>query len=229
MHQRGEITIAGADNEGGDVVPLESHLQGVDGHLDVCRVLADGPHPLRDLDQFDVVLGEHPSIVVEHRPVGVGLAGDHPPPLRQRVCDRFEVELAAPHRLPGADGEVFVVEEEGNAFVVWYHPTEGTDSADWNGGVGRDQTGVAGPGAITTAIVLSNDAATVTDQLLLFGMIGLVLGLTLLAFLGVERLNRWIGLDGQRITMRLVGLIEMAFAVEFLFEGLTPIIRRIIA
>lgn len=65
--------------------------------------------------------------------------------------------------------------------------------------------------------------------MVLFGMIGLVLGLTLLAFLGVERLNRWIGLDGQRITMRLVGLIEMAFAVEFLFEGLTPIIRRIIA
>jgi len=60
-------------------------------------------------------------------------------------------------------------------------------------------------------------------------MIALVLAVTLTAFLGVERLNRWIGIDGQRITMRLVGLIEMAFAVEFLFQGLTPIIRRILA
>ncbi|MDH3517334.1 MAG: MarC family protein [Acidimicrobiia bacterium] len=88
---------------------------------------------------------------------------------------------------------------------------------------------IAGPGAITTAIVLSNDAATLTDQFVLLGMIALVLAVTLTAFLGVERLNRWIGIDGQRITMRLVGLIEMAFAVEFLFQGLTPIIRRILA
>ena len=96
VDERREVAVAGAEHEGGDVVALEAQLDRVDRHLDVGRVLADRAHPLGDLDELDLVAGEHAAVVVEVRPVGVGPADDHASPLRERVGDRPEVEARRP-------------------------------------------------------------------------------------------------------------------------------------
>ncbi len=116
MHERREVAVAGAEHERGDVVALEAELDRVDGHLDVGRVLADAAHALRDLDQLHVVAREHAPVFVEAGPVGVGPADHHPPPFRQRIGDRAEVELAQVELFPRPDREVLVVEEQCDAF-----------------------------------------------------------------------------------------------------------------
>lgn len=87
---------------------------------------------------------------------------------------------------------------------------------------------LAGPGAITTIIVLSNDAHTATGYAVVLGALMMVMLLTLGALLGSHWLGRHIGENGQRLTMRVIGLFEMAFAVEFFFDGLAPFLREIL-
>ena len=121
MHERGEIAIARADHERGDVVALERHLERVDGELDVGRVLAGRAHPLRDLDQLDLAPGEHPPVLVEVRPVRVSLARDHPAPFGEGVEHRTQIELRA-DVVASADRQVFVIQEERDSFFVGIHP-----------------------------------------------------------------------------------------------------------
>jgi hypothetical protein len=120
VHQRREVAVAGAEHERRDVVALEAELDRVDRHLDVGRVLADHAHALGDLDELDLVAGEHAPVLLEVRPVGVGAPDDDPPSLGKRVGDRPEVERTA-ESITGADREVLVVEEERNSFVVAGH------------------------------------------------------------------------------------------------------------
>lgn len=88
---------------------------------------------------------------------------------------------------------------------------------------------LAGPGAITTVIVLSDDAATPALRGVLYVALAAVMAVTLASLLGAKTLGRYLGVTGQRLAMRLTGLIEMAFAVEFFFQGLGPIVREMLA
>ena len=121
MDQRREVAVARTQDERRDVVALEAELDCVDSHLDVGRVLADRSHPLRDLDQLDVVAGEHTSVFVETRPVGVRAADDDPTAFGERVGDRPEVEHAQLKLFPRADREVLVVEEQCDPLFVVGH------------------------------------------------------------------------------------------------------------
>lgn len=87
---------------------------------------------------------------------------------------------------------------------------------------------ICGPGAITNAIVLWADATTPTLRLVMIGVMVGVLILTLLALLGAGKMVPLLGETGNKIMMRLMGLIVMVIAVEFFFAGLTPILRRIL-
>ncbi|MGQ0847958.1 MAG: MarC family protein [Actinomycetota bacterium] len=88
---------------------------------------------------------------------------------------------------------------------------------------------LAGPGAITTAIVLFNDAVTPSLKAVFYLALALVMSVSLMLLLGVKTLGKYVGANGQRIATRLIGLIEMAFAVEFFFAGLGPIVREMMA
>jgi multiple antibiotic resistance protein len=88
---------------------------------------------------------------------------------------------------------------------------------------------LAGPGAITTVIVLSNDASRASLRVVFYLALGLVMSVSLIVLVGAKTLGRYIGDNGQRIAMRLIGLIEMAFAVEFFFAGLGPIVADMLA
>lgn len=87
---------------------------------------------------------------------------------------------------------------------------------------------IAGPGAITNAIVLMGEATDYTSKALVIFSIVLVLVVVLLVFMGAVGITRFIGDKGNKIMMKLMGLIVMVIAVEFFFSGLKPYIQSII-
>lgn len=83
---------------------------------------------------------------------------------------------------------------------------------------------ICGPGAITNAIVLMEDAATIERKIILFAAIILVMLITYLILYSSSKIIKFLGQTGNNVMMRLMGLIVMVIAVEFFFSGLKPII-----
>lgn len=86
---------------------------------------------------------------------------------------------------------------------------------------------IAGPGAITNAIVLWDDAGTLQFKLVLLLVLVIIMLLTYFIFASASTISNWLGETGNRVLMKLMGLIVMVIAVEFFFSGLTPIIQNI--
>lgn len=86
---------------------------------------------------------------------------------------------------------------------------------------------ICGPGAITNSIVLMQDAETLLHKGALIGSIFAVLLITFLVLRSSSYLMKIIGETGNKIMMRLMGLIVMVIAVEFFFSGLKPILQDI--
>lgn len=86
---------------------------------------------------------------------------------------------------------------------------------------------ICGPGAITNSIILMQDAQDVFTKGVLIAVIALVLGITLLVLWSSSKVMKWLGETGNKVMMRLMGLIVMVIAVEFFFSGLTPILQNI--
>lgn len=87
---------------------------------------------------------------------------------------------------------------------------------------------IAGPGAMTVSIVLMNDAHTIYLKLVLIGIILFILLLTFLILIFSRRIIRRLGESGNKVLTRIMGLIVMVIAVEFIFSGLKPILRDIL-
>jgi multiple antibiotic resistance protein len=86
---------------------------------------------------------------------------------------------------------------------------------------------ICGPGAITNAIVLWEDASTPMLKLVLLSLMVLVLLITLLLLIGSGKIIPLLGETGNKVMMRIMGLIVMVIAVEFFFAGLGPLLQRI--
>lgn len=87
---------------------------------------------------------------------------------------------------------------------------------------------IAGPGGITTMILLTNDATDTLSLIAVFGAMLLVVGFTHLTLISSERIMSWMGDSGNKVFMRLMGLIVMVIAVEFFFAGLGPKLAEIL-
>lgn len=87
---------------------------------------------------------------------------------------------------------------------------------------------ICGPGAITASIVLMNDAVLISHKIFLFIAMILVMSVTLFFLLGARRVMNFLGENGNKVLMRIMGLIVMVIAVEFMFSGLKPIVRDIL-
>lgn len=83
---------------------------------------------------------------------------------------------------------------------------------------------ICGPGAITNAIVLMEDASTFTRKIILLVSVFVVIVITYLILYSSSRIIKLLGQTGNNVMMRLMGLIVMVIAVEFFFSGLKPII-----
>lgn len=84
---------------------------------------------------------------------------------------------------------------------------------------------IAGPGAITNAIVLMGDAPDYTTKLMVVIAIILVALVILFSLLGASAILKFIGDQGTKILTKLMGLIVMVIAVEFFFAGITPYVQ----
>ena len=78
---------------------------------------------------------------------------------------------------------------------------------------------IAGPGAITSVMILSSETPEWELRLVLFAVIALVLVLTYMIFLGADYLTQRFGTTGLRIIQRIMGLILMVIAVQFVIDG----------
>lgn len=83
---------------------------------------------------------------------------------------------------------------------------------------------ICGPGAITNAIVMMEDANSIAKKLVLFAAIFLVMLITYLILYSSSKIIKILGETGINVMMRLMGLIVMVIAVEFFFSGLKPIL-----
>lgn len=86
---------------------------------------------------------------------------------------------------------------------------------------------ICGPGALTVAIVLYNDAPMIEQKFVLFSIILVILAIVFFALIGGKKIIEFIGPNGNKVLMRIMGLIVMVIAIEFLFGGLKPILRDI--
>ena len=87
---------------------------------------------------------------------------------------------------------------------------------------------IAGPGAITNAIVLMGDAQDYTDKTMVVAAILIVTLVVLVTLLGASGIIKFIGDKGIKIMTKLMGLIVMVIAVEFFFSGVTPYVQAML-
>jgi len=87
---------------------------------------------------------------------------------------------------------------------------------------------ICGPGAITTVILRMTHADTVVKQGLLLLVIVVTLAITFVMLIGAKSILRFLGESGNKVLLRLMGLIVMAIAVELFFSGLTPYVKAMV-
>lgn len=83
---------------------------------------------------------------------------------------------------------------------------------------------IAGPGAISAAILLSSEDPSLEWQFALFGVIAAVLLLVFLAFLASHLIDRYLGVTGRMILTRLLGVLLAALSVQFVVDGLSAML-----
>lgn len=88
---------------------------------------------------------------------------------------------------------------------------------------------VAGPGAITTVIVLTGEAHAITNMVILLAAIVAVMGIVFLMLRNAARIQKFLGPSGVNITTRLMGLVLAAVAVQFVVHGVESVLPEIAA
>ncbi len=84
---------------------------------------------------------------------------------------------------------------------------------------------ICGPGAITNSIVLMQDADDIFKKLVLILVMLVINLLTYFSMISSAKISKLLGETGNKVLMRLMGLIVMVIAIEFMVNGLRPIIR----
>ncbi|RUO75621.1 MarC family protein [Pseudidiomarina taiwanensis] len=83
---------------------------------------------------------------------------------------------------------------------------------------------IAGPGAITMVILIMQDNNAPSNSISLFAAIVTVCIITAIVLASGRQLLARLGRSGSKILMRLMGLIVMLIAIEFVFAGIKPYI-----
>ncbi len=84
---------------------------------------------------------------------------------------------------------------------------------------------ITGPGAITGALLLSGQTQSTFNFVTLIFSIILVMLTVRFIFLGGDKITQRFGVTGMRIVQRIMGLILMVIAVQFVINGVTAVIR----
>jgi multiple antibiotic resistance protein len=85
---------------------------------------------------------------------------------------------------------------------------------------------LAGPGAITATVLLAGRADGNPMLIaILIGIVALVAASCFVAFLFAERIGRAIGLTGNIVLSRLLGVLLAALAVQYVVDGVRTILN----
>jgi multiple antibiotic resistance protein len=87
---------------------------------------------------------------------------------------------------------------------------------------------IAGPGAISTVMVLVGQAQTGTTRLAMAGALGLNIVLTFLILLAAPAIVAAIGVTGQKIVGKIMGLITVVIGIQFVINGATTVLVDIL-
>jgi multiple antibiotic resistance protein len=79
---------------------------------------------------------------------------------------------------------------------------------------------LAGPGTISTIMVLTGQSKSLWEDAVVFGAIGLTSLLSYVVLAQADRIRVRLGETGIRILMRLMGLLLTALAIQFMLNGL---------
>ena len=83
---------------------------------------------------------------------------------------------------------------------------------------------IAGPGSISSVMILSSEASNWDQKLILIVIIGIVMCITYSIFITADNLTKQYGTTGLRITQRIMGIILMVIAVETIISGSEAVI-----
>ena len=84
---------------------------------------------------------------------------------------------------------------------------------------------IAGPGAITSVMILSEQANMIYDKIIFIFAITICMILTYIILSAANKLSDKIGTTGLRIIQRIMGIILMVISVQFIIDGITPLIE----
>ena len=83
---------------------------------------------------------------------------------------------------------------------------------------------MAGPGAITAVILLAGrTGGNLPLVLILTAVIALIVRSCLAMFLMAERVSHWLGITGNVVLTRLLGVILAALAIQFVIDGIKQV------
>lgn len=86
---------------------------------------------------------------------------------------------------------------------------------------------IAGPGAISTVILLSSQARDYMDLVILILAIGAATYLCSLTLQGAPMLQRVLGRTGLNLLTRIMGIILTAIAIQFMMNGITTFAKQL--
>ncbi|OPY78233.1 MAG: hypothetical protein A4E64_00882 [Syntrophorhabdus sp. PtaU1.Bin058] len=79
---------------------------------------------------------------------------------------------------------------------------------------------LTGPGALTTAIVLFDKAGNIHNRIILLGTIVLVFVISYIILVKSKPILSFLGKTGTRVARRIMGLMLLSIAVQFIIKGI---------
>jgi multiple antibiotic resistance protein len=79
---------------------------------------------------------------------------------------------------------------------------------------------LTGPGALTTAIVLFDTAGNIQNKIILLGAIILVFVISYVILIRSRPILTFLGKTGTRVARRIMGLMLLSIAVQFIIKGI---------
>ncbi len=87
---------------------------------------------------------------------------------------------------------------------------------------------LAGPGSITTVMVLTPQAPAHLGVPLVLAAVALILLLTGVILMGADVILRRLGATGMKVIEKLMGLLVTVIAVQLLIDGITPVVQGLL-
>jgi multiple antibiotic resistance protein len=88
---------------------------------------------------------------------------------------------------------------------------------------------ICGPGALTMVIIFMRDYPDHVHRAVFLAIVFSVVLITFLFLIGAKKIVGVLGDNGNKVLMRIMGLIVMVISVEFFFSGLKPFVVDILS